>query len=198
MPSRSFAICLYFLKEETDMALFLRDVYLEKLERTDLRSAEDYLRMRADKLNTDEALARYMGEIFWLLLCRDKIELTEPEVAVCRTNLSVLRQTAERAPKGALLPALAGHITERWPWLFADFEINAASAEEVMKFSEQRAERLFGKALLTDPRNPLAAALIYPRNDDGKRVLPRDIKKALLDSLSGESAIEYYLKNEIC
>lgn len=180
------------------MALFLRDVYLEKLERTDLRSAEDYLRMRADKLNSDEALARYMGEIFWLLLCRDRIELSESEAEICRTNLSVLRQTAERAPKGALLPALAGHITERWPWLFADFSYNAASPEETLKMAEQRAQRLFGKALLTDPRNPLAAALIYPCNDNGKRVLPADVKKALLYSLTGESAIEYYLKNEIC
>ena len=180
------------------MALFLRDVYLEKLERTDLREADDYLRMRADKLNTDEALARYMGEIFWLLLCRERIQLSDAEEEICRTNLSVLRQTAERKAKGALLPALAGHMTERWPWLFADFSYDATSPEQTLKLAEERAERLFAKALLTDPRNPLAAALIYPRNNNGKRVLPADVKKALLDSLSGESAIEYYLKNEIC
>lgn len=180
------------------MALFLRDVYLEKLECTDLREAEAYLRMRADKLGTDEALARYMGELFWILLTRECIELTDSEKEVCRINLSVLHQSAERQPKGALLPALAGHITERWPWLFADFEYNATSPEETIKVAEQKAQKLFAKALLTDPRNPLAAALIYPCNDNGKRVLPPDVKKALLDSLSGESAIEYYLKNEIC
>ena len=180
------------------MPLFLRDVYLEKLERSDLRSAEEYLRMRADKLNTDESLARYMGEIFWLLLCRDRIELTEAEAEICRTNLSFLRQTAERQSKGALLPALAGHITERWPWFFADFSYNAASPEETLRLAEQKAERLFAKALLTDPRNPLAAAMIYPKNNNGKRVLPLEVKTALLNSLTGESAIEYYLKNEIC
>ena len=154
--------------------------------------------MRADKLNTDEALARYMGEIFWLLLVKDRIELTEPEEEICKNNLSVLRQSAERAPKGALLPALAGHITERWPWLFADFSYQADSPEETLRIAEQRAERLFAKALLTDPRNPLATAMIYPKNNNGKRVLPLEVKKALLDSLTGESAIEYYLKNEIC
>ena len=180
------------------MALFLRDVYLEKLERTDLRAAEEYLRMRADKLNTDESLARYMGEVFWLLLNRERAELSEAEGEVCRANLSFLRQTAERAPKGALLPALAGHLTEKWPWFFTDFSYNAASPEETVKMAEQRAERLFAKALLTDPRNPLAVALIYPRNADGKRVLPADVKRSLIDSLSGESAIEYYLKKEIC
>lgn len=180
------------------MALFLRDVYLEKLEHSDLRAAEDYLRMRADKLNTDEALARYMGELFWMLLCRDRIELTDSEAEICRTNLTTLRQIGETKSKGALLPALAGHITERWPWLFADFEYNASSPEETLRKAEQRAERLVAKALLTDPRNPLAVALVYPRNDNGKRILPADVKKALMDSLSGESAIEYYLKNEIC
>lgn len=180
------------------MALFTRDVYLENLERTDLRAAEDYLRMRAEKLNTDEALARAMGEIFWLLLSREKLNLTSSEIELCRGNLAALRLRAERENKGALLPALAGHLTERWHWLFADCAMELNDPEAALRAADRRSAKLFAKALLTDPKNPLAAALAYPRNPDGKRNLPKDVKTALIESLSGESAIEYYLKNEIC
>lgn len=180
------------------MALFLRDVYLEKLEHSDLRTAEEYLRMRAEKLQTDDALARAMGGIFWLLLSREKLELTRSEIELCRGNLTALRNRAERESKGALLPALAGHLTERWHWLFADCAVETNDPEAAFRTADRRAAKLFAKALLTDPRNPLAAALAYPRNPDGKRNLPAEVKNALMDSLSGESAIEYYLKNEIC
>ncbi len=180
------------------MALFQRDLYLEDLERTDLRSAEEYLRMRAEKLDTDEALARAMGEAFWLLLGKDHLELTDEEIAICRDNLTYLRLVAEKEKKGALLPALAGHLTERWPWLFADCAVDTDDMEALFRDADRRAAKLFAKALLTDPRNPLAQAMAYPRNPDGKRILPKEVKTALLNSLAGESAIEYYLKNEIC
>ena len=180
------------------MALFPRDLYLEDLERSDLRSAEEYLRMRAEKLNTDEALARAMGEAFWLLMGKDYLELSAEEIAVCVDNLTYLRQVAEREKKGALLPALAGHLTERWPWFFADCKVDAKDMEAMFVEADRRAAKLFAKALLTDPRNPLAQALSYPRNPDGKRNLPKSVKEALLDSISGSSAIEFYLKTEIC
>ncbi len=179
------------------MALFVRDIYLEETERTDPIAALDYLLMRAEKLNTDEAMARVMGECFWLLLCKDEHPIGEANEQNCRRLLSAFREIAERAPKGALLPALAGHITEGWHWFFADYD-PAASLTEAMQAAERRSARLFAKALLTDPRNPLAVALAYPRNPDGRRNLPADVKRALLDSLSGESAIEFYLKNAIC
>ncbi|MBQ8383367.1 MAG: hypothetical protein IJX47_09210 [Clostridia bacterium] len=180
------------------MALFTRDLYLEELERTDLRAAEEYLRMRAEKLNTDEALARAMGEAFWLLLGKDRLELTDEEIAVCMDNLTYLRQVAEKEKKGALLPALAGHLTERFPWYFADCKVDPDDMEATFRDADRRAAKLFAKALLADPRNPLSQALSYPRNPDGKRYLPKDVKTALLESLSGNSAIEFYLKNEIC
>lgn len=180
------------------MALFTRDLYLEELERTDLRAAEEYLRMRAEKLNTDEALARAMGEAFWVLLSKERLELSNEEVAVCMDNLTYLRQVAEREKKGALLPALAGHLTERFPCFFADCKIDPDDMEATFRDADRRAAKLFAKALLTDPRNPLAQALSYPRNPDGKRYLPKAMKTALLESLSGNSAIEFYLKNEIC
>ena len=180
------------------MALFQRDLYLEDLERSDLRSAEEYLRMRAEKLNTDEALARAMGEAFWLLMGKDYLELSTEEIAVCMDNLTYLRQVAEREKKGALLPALAGHLTERWPWFFADCKVDSEDMEAMFVAADRRAAKLFAKALLTDPRNPLAQALSYPRNPDGKRNLPKAVKEALLDSISGSSAIEFYLKTEIC
>ena len=180
------------------MVLFTRDLYLEDLEKSDLRAAGEYLRMRAEKLNTDEALARAMGESFWLLVCKDRLELTDEEIAVCVDNLTYLCRIAEREKKGALLPALAGHLTERWPWFFADCKVDTADMSATFREADRRAAKLFAKALLTDPRNPLAQALSYPRNPDGKRNLPKYVKQALLDSLSGESAIEYYLKNEIC
>lgn len=180
------------------MALFTRDAYLEELERTDLRAAEEYLRMRAEKLNTDEALARAMGEIFWVLLSKEQIGLSDSEERICKGNLTALRLTAEMEKRGALLPALAGHLTERWPWFFADCEVDQSDMEALFCQSDRRAAKLFAKALLTDPRNPLAQAMAYPRNPDGKRNLPKDVKQELLDSVSGESAIEYYLKNEIC
>lgn len=179
------------------MELFARDIYLEKLEQTDLRAAEDYLRMRAGRLNTGDALARAMGEIFWVLLCKEKLDLTQSELELYRGNLTALRSRAERENKGALLPALAGHLTERWPWLFADCQ-QMDDPEAVFRAADRRAAKLFAKALLTDPRNPLAVALSYPRNPDGKRNLPMDVKAVLMESLSGESAIEYYLRNEIC
>ena len=180
------------------MALFMRDLYLEDLERSDLRGAEEYLRMRAEKLNTDEALARAMGESFWLLLCKEQLALTNEEIAVCMDHLTYLRLVAELEKKVALLPALAGHLTERWPWFFADCKVDAEDMEALFREADRRAAKLFAKALLTDPRNPLSQALSYPRNPDGKRNLPKAVKQALLDSLTGGSAIEYYLKTEIC
>lgn len=180
------------------MELFARDIYLENLEQTDLRAAEDYLRMRAEKLDSGDALARAMGELFWVLLCREKLELTPSEIELCRRNLATLRSRAERENKGALLPALAGHLTERWHWFFADCAVETDDPEAAFRAADRRAAKLFAKALLTDPRNPLAVALSYPRNPDGKRNLPKDVKAALMESLSGESTIEYYLKNEIC
>ena len=180
------------------MELFARDMYLENLEKTDLRGAVEYLQMRAEKLNSSEALARYMGELFWVLLGSKYVELTDEEVEICRNDLAYLRQRAERENKGGLFPALAGHLTERWPWFFADCAVNTEDPEATFREADHRAAKLFAKALLTDPRNPLVVALSYPRNPDGKRNLPKDVKNALLDSLKGESVIEYYLKNEIC
>lgn len=180
------------------MELFTRDIYLENLEKTDLRAAVEYLQMRAEKLASGEELARYMGEIFWVLLGSEYVELTDEEVMVCRNNLTILRLRAERENKGGLFPALAGHLTERYPWFFSDCKVNPEDPEATFREADRRAAKLFAKALLTDPRNPLVVALSYPRNPDGKRHLPRDVKNALLDSLKGESTIEYYLKNEIC
>lgn len=180
------------------MELFLRDIYLENLEKKDFREALDYLQMRAEKLGTGESLARLMGELFWMLLSRERLELAPSEVEICRGNLTALRVRALRENKGGLFPALAGHLTERWPWFFADCVTDPQDMEATFREADRQAAKLFAKALLTDPRNPLAAAMAYPRNSDGKRNLPRDVKAALLDSLKGESAIEYYLKNEIC
>ena len=180
------------------MELFLRDVYLENLEKKDFREALDYLQMRAEKLGTGEALARLMGEIFWMLLSKERLALTSSEEEICRGNLTALRVRAERENKGALFPALAGHLTQRWPWFFADCRVDVNDPEAIFRHADRRAAKLFAKALLTDPRNPMAAAMAYPHNADGKRNLPSEVKAALLDSLKGDSAIEYYLKNEIC
>lgn len=180
------------------MELFVRDIYLEKLEKTDLRGAVEYLQMRAEKIASGEALARYMGELFWVLLGSEYVELTDEEVRICRENLTILRLRAERENKGGLFPALAGHLTERYPWFFTDCKVNTEDPEATFRDADRRAAKLFAKALLTDPRNPLAVAMSYPRNPDGKRNLPKDVKAALLDSLKGESVVEFYLKNEIC
>ncbi len=179
------------------MTIFARDTYLEELERSDPMGAYAYLLMRAEKLNTDEAMARAMGECFWLLISSEDYPMEEAAEQNCRRQLSAFRALAETAPKGARLPALAGLITERYPWLFADFDYNA-SPLDVMQEAERRAAKLFAKALLTDPRNPLAVALAYPRNADGRRNLPAEVKRELLASLLGESAIELYLKHAIC
>lgn len=180
------------------MELFLRDIYLENLEKTDFKGAVEYLQMRAERMASGDALARLMGEIFWMLLYKEQLVLTPSEAEICRGNLAALRARAQRENKGALFPALAGHLTERCPWFFADCITNPSDLEETFRTADRQAAKLFAKALLTDPRNPLAAAMAYPRNADGKRNLPKDVKTALLDSLKGDSAIENYLKNEIC